>query len=54
MMEWAESEDLSPTKVSITGFIYMCYYSLEIKDAKSTIEAFEAVIRDSGNIPEET
>lgn len=54
IMEWAESEDFSPTKEPITAFFDKCYYSFEVKAAKPEKEAFEAVIRDSGIIPEET
>lgn len=54
IMEWAESEDFSPTKEPITAFFDKCYYSFKIGAAKPEKRAFEAVIEGSGINPAET
>ena len=54
IMEWAESEDFSPSKEPITAFFDKCYYSFKIGAAKPDKAIFEELIRDSGIIPEET
>ncbi|MFR9165655.1 MAG: HAD family hydrolase [Dysgonomonas sp.] len=54
IMEWAESENFSPTKEPITAFFDKCYYSFQIGSAKPEKSIFEFVIKDAGIKPEET
>lgn len=54
IMEWAESEDFSPTKEPITAFFDKCYYSFQLGCAKPEKTIFEKVIEDAGILPEES
>lgn len=54
IMEWAESEDFSPTKEPITAFFDKCYYSFQLGCAKPERTIFDVVVKDSGIVPEET
>ncbi len=54
VMNWAESEDFSPTKEPITAFFDKCYYSFQLGVAKPDKAIFDLVIADSGIKPEET
>jgi len=54
IMEWAESENFSPTKEPITAFFDKCFYSFKVGSAKPERAIFEALINETGIDPEET